>query len=126
MEILETVTSLLADIKENGFLVIVEGKKDRDALRQFGIKNIITLSKKPLFQIVEELPASEVVILTDFDRTGRTLYAILSRECNWRGIHVNNKLRLFLLQNTPVTHIEGIPSYLAKIENAPPGTFNTH
>lgn len=115
MEILETVTSLLDEIKESHLLVIVEGKKDRDALQIFGIEHIITLSKKPLYQVIEELTVSEVVILTDFDRTGRRLYATLSRECNWRGIQVNNKLRLFLLQNTPVTHVEGIPSYLAKV-----------
>lgn len=116
MEIPETVTSLLDEIKEQHLLVIVEGKKDWEALRTFGIENVITLSKKPLYQVIEELTVSEVVILTDFDRTGRTLYAYLSRECNWRGIQVNNKLRLFLLQNTPVTHIEGIPSYLAKVK----------
>ena len=36
-------------IKQSDTLIIVEGKKDKKALENLGIKNIIELNKKPLF-----------------------------------------------------------------------------
>ena len=42
-------------IKQSNQLIIVEGKKDRKALQNFGIKNIIELNKKPLFEIIENI-----------------------------------------------------------------------
>ena len=56
----------------SNILVIVEGKKDRIALQKLGINNIVELSKKPIFQIVEEISSSneECAILTDLDEKG--------------------------------------------------------
>jgi len=95
--------------------VIVEGLKDRRALRSLGVKHIITL-KKPLFQVIEELDVKEVLILTDFDKEGKRLYRKLCRECTRWGIKIDNQLRNFLLKETPLVHIEGLPKYLRTLE----------
>ena len=54
----EELMCYIEKIKNSNTLVIVEGKKDRIALNKFGIGNIIELSKKPLFQIVEDIANS--------------------------------------------------------------------
>lgn len=98
----------------SNILIIVEGKKDRNALNRMGIKNIIELNKKPLFQIVEEISSSneECIILTDLDKKGKELYGKLNSDLQKRGIRINNKLRQFLFQNTKLRQIEGLTSYL--------------
>jgi len=112
--ITEELQELVDKIKNFNILVIVEGKKDRMALQRLGIKNIAELSKKPLFQIVEEIANSnkECAILTDLDREGRQLYSKLNSNLQKNGVKINNKLREFLFRNTKLRQIEGINSYL--------------
>ena len=105
-------------IKKSKTLVIVEGKKDKIALEKFGIKNIITLNKKPLFEIVENISSKnkECIILTDLDKTGKQLYGKLNSGLQKHGVKVDNRFREFLQKNTKLSHIEGLVSYLNKIE----------
>ncbi|MEK6828373.1 MAG: toprim domain-containing protein [Nanoarchaeota archaeon] len=104
----------IENIKDSNILVIVEGKKDKAALHKFGISNIIELSKKPLFQIVEDITNSydECIILTDLDREGKQLYSKLNSNLQRNGVKVNNKFREFLFKHTKLRQIEGIHTYL--------------
>ncbi|MBI2541960.1 toprim domain-containing protein [Candidatus Woesearchaeota archaeon] len=110
---LEDFNSLVEKIKDLDTPVIVEGKKDRAALEKFGIRNIIELNKKPLFQIIEEISSSnnECIILTDLDKEGKEIYGKLNSGLQKHGTKVNNKLRNFLFKNTKLRQIEGIGSY---------------
>lgn len=110
----EELNSLIEKIKNSNILVIVEGKKDREALQKFGIDNIIELSKKPLFKVVEDISNSngECVILTDLDKKGKELYGKLNSDLQKRGVKINNKFREFLFKNTKLRQVEGISSYL--------------
>ena len=98
----------------SNILVIVEGKKDRIALQKLGINNIVELSKKPIFQIVEEISNSndECIILTDLDKEGKQLYSKLNSNLQKHGVKINNKFREFLFKNTKLRQIEVIDSYL--------------
>lgn len=102
------------NIKNTNMLVIVEGKKDKAALQKFGISNIVELSRKPLFSIVEEISNSgkECVILTDLDKKGKEIYGRLNSDLQKHGVRVNNKFREFLFRHTKVRQIEGIYGYL--------------
>ncbi len=111
----QELINALEEAREQNLTIIVEGPNDKAALQKLGLSNILLLNKKPLYQVIEELPASEIVILTDLDREGRRLFSRLSRECQHNGIKVNNKLRRLLLQ-TPLAHIEGLATF---IENRP-------
>ena len=104
-------------IKNSNTIVIVEGKKDRAALNKFGITNIIELTKKPLFQIVEEVADSneECIILTDLDKKGKEIYGKLNSDLQKHGVKVNNKFRNFLFKNTKLRQIEGMDTYLNSI-----------
>lgn len=103
-------------IKTSNTLVIVEGKKDRKALKKLGITNIIELSKKPLFEIVENISLNnkECIILTDLDNEGKQLYGKLNSGLQQHGVKVNNKFRKFLFRNTKLRQIEGINNYILK------------
>src|SRR3989344_2969046 len=113
-EKLEELNKFIGKIKNSGILVIVEGKKDRNALESLGISNIVELSKKPLFQIVEEIASSndECIILTDLDKKGKEIYGKLNSNLQKHGVKVNNKFREFLFRHTKLRQIEGMDSYL--------------
>ncbi len=112
MEEKEKITKLLDEIKERNLFVIVEGIKDKKTLAKFGITDVITLSRKPLYAIAEESAEhDEVVLLTDLDTKGKQLYRKLSSDLQKYGVKINNKLREYLFK-TKLRHIEGIDSYM--------------
>ncbi len=111
MELKDELNVFLDELKQDNILIIVEGKKDEHALKILGLQTILKLNKS-LDAFVEGIQAQEVAILTDFDRRGKALYASLHEKCNRRGIKVNNRLRSFLKRNTPVSHVEGLATYI--------------
>lgn len=76
-------------------LVIVEGKKDKKALKSLGLKDIIAINGMPLYEVAEiALRAKkEIVILTDFDRKGREIERQLKTLLQRQGKIPNSKLR---------------------------------
>lgn len=112
----EELIEEIKKLKEADFIIIVEGKKDKSALEKFGVKNIITLSKKPLFAVIEDIVAEkkEVVILTDLDKKGKQLYGKLNSGLQKFGVKVNNKFREFLFKKTKLRQIEGIYNHVKR------------
>ena len=100
--------------------IIVEGKKDQAALERLGIDSsrIVTLSKKPLFEIAEEVAAGykTAAILTDLDSEGKKLYGKLNTLLQRLGVKVDNRLRNFLFKNTKLRQIEGIDNFVIQPE----------
>ena len=117
MDILKDFHLQLKILKESSKIIVVEGKKDKAALTKLGIKNIIELSKKPLFQIIEEVADNEkeCIILTDLDKKGKELYGKINSGMQKLGIKVDNKFRNFLYKNTKLRQIEGITTYMKNI-----------
>ena len=114
MKDIEEFKKHIDKIKSSNILVIVEGKKDRSALEKLGIINVVELSRKPLFQIVEEISYSnkECIILTDLDSKGKEMYGKLNSDLQKHGVKINSKFREFLFRHTKLRQIEGISSYL--------------
>jgi len=110
---IEELNFFIERIKNSNVLVIVEGKKDKIALNKLGITNITELSRKPLFQIVEEIANSneECIILTDLDKEGKQIYSKLYSDLQKNGVKINNKFREFLFKHTKLRQIEGIDTY---------------
>ena len=104
-------------IRQSGILVIVEGKKDKAALEKFSIKNIMQLSKKPIFEIIEHISNNnkECIILTDLDKKGKELYGKLNSGLQQRGVKIDDSFRNFLFKNTKLRQIEGLENYIEKI-----------
>ena len=77
LEKLQLVLEALVEESARGIPIVVEGKKDVEALRQFGVAGSVICLKtggKSLdgaFQEIEQTGATEVILLLDFDRRGR-------------------------------------------------------
>ncbi len=89
----EEMNRIIEELKDA--LVVVEGKRDEKALKSLGVKDIITIDGKPLYEVAEILSRSkkDIVILTDFDRKGREMRNKLRNLLQRRGKHPNSKLR---------------------------------
>ena len=115
---MEKLEDFISELKNSSKLIIVEGKKDKKALGDLGIKNIITL-KQPIYKIVEQISKKnkEVIILTDLDKEGKKLYGKLNSELQRFGVNVDKKFREFLFKKTTLRQIEGLSSYVENQKN---------
>lgn len=104
----------LEKLRNSRKLIIVEGKKDKNALEKLGVKNVISISRKPIYAFVEGVHAKEVIILTDLDKEGKKLYHTLKHNLQKRGIEVDNYFREYLFKNSRITQMEGLAHYLEK------------
>ena len=109
------IQALIQDIIDQDLLVIVEGKKDKHALKELGITRIITFCA--LHKLLEKVAhEKQVVVLTDLDKEGKHSYGKIKDLFSRHGIFVNDNLRNFLYKYTQLKQIEGLPHYLDKLE----------
>jgi 5S rRNA maturation endonuclease (ribonuclease M5) len=83
----EKVERLIEMLKEEeSALILVEGRRDMEALRTLGITHdIVTVSGKRMFDDFSFYENKNIIILTDFDRTGRLLFNRLRKELEIMG-----------------------------------------
>ncbi len=122
-KLLRTIDKL-AEESAKGKLVVVEGKKDAQALQEIGINGAFLMVKtggKSFLEAtceIERLGVREVILLLDFDRRGiegtRRLQSELER------LKVKANVRFWLELKALVRHeiqcIESLPSYLASAQ----------
>ncbi|MEE9322951.1 MAG: toprim domain-containing protein [Candidatus Aenigmarchaeota archaeon] len=89
----EKLERVLRELEDK--LTIVEGKNDKKALKSLGVKNIIAINGKPLYEVAEIVSKSkrEIVILTDFDKKGREIEKRLKNLLQRHKKHPNSRLR---------------------------------
>jgi 5S rRNA maturation endonuclease (ribonuclease M5) len=81
-------------INTDDSVLVVEGKKDRKALEQFGFKKILEISGKSLECLIEKLKDEKsVVIMTDFDEEGEKKLSQLITFLRKYGVNVDTLLR---------------------------------
>ena len=116
VEKIEQIITQLIEKSSEGTPIIVEGKKDADALQELGVKGPILTVKtggKSFLETtveIEKLRAKEVILFLDFDRRGQegTMYL---QECLERErILVNLKFwhALRAIAGREIQCIEGI------------------
>jgi 5S rRNA maturation endonuclease (ribonuclease M5) len=119
-ERLREVFELLHDINEN-VPVIIEGKKDFMALRDLGLNGeIIKLhGGKNLYDFCDDITLrfDRVILLLDWDKKGEQLNKTLSMHLkgHWEEFSSFREL-LKLLCQKEISHIEGIPKLLRRLE----------
>jgi 5S rRNA maturation endonuclease (ribonuclease M5) len=121
VEKIELLLTKISEESERGKPIIVEGKKDSEALQELGANGpILTLKTggKSFLQATEEieaLGAGEVILLLDFDRRGREGTKRLQESLERGKIKVNVKFwrELHSLVGREVSCIESLPSYIA-------------
>jgi 5S rRNA maturation endonuclease (ribonuclease M5) len=119
-ERLKEVLEALCEVNKR-FPVIVEGKKDAQALKKLGlVGEIIPLhGGKGLYDFSEELADqfSKVVLLLDWDTKGETLFRSLRNNLpgHWEEFSAFRELLKMICQKD-IKDIESIPTLLMRLE----------
>lgn len=119
----EEILQTLEDLRELSLRlpVLVEGKKDRRALRGLGLRGKIVRVQNgsSIFELCETLARDhkEVVLLTDWDRRGGQLCRLLREGLAANGVRYNTEVRARLARLTKkeVKDVEGLPSLVERI-----------
>jgi len=118
-EKLEELILELQQMSEKGALIIVEGKRDRKALRALGITGVIMLgTKKSILVFCEEVAReyNNVIVLTDWDEKGDKLAVLMEGYLRSTGATVNMDIRK-KIQNLVQKRIKDIESLDTHISN---------
>jgi len=118
------VLECLAEESAKGITIIVEGKKDIEALRTLAIGGKIICAKtggKSLLDVVSEVEktgAQEVIFLLDFDRRGKELTRTLRQHLEKARIKSNLKFwrELSSLIGKEVKDVEGLTTYMETLK----------
>ena len=124
IEKIEQVIAKLVEESAKGKPIVVEGKKDAEALQELGVTGAIVTVKTggksflEATQEIEALGASEVILLLDFDRRGRegTKRLQMSLEREKIKVNVGFWRELHGLVGREVFCIESLPTYKATIQ----------
>ncbi|MEM1574561.1 MAG: hypothetical protein QXF09_03610 [Nitrososphaerota archaeon] len=113
--LIESLMKIIDDLnKEEGTILIVEGKRDREALKSFGFKGKILEYRQLLEFIHKERTTKKFILLVDFDQEGRNickkLYNLLSIKGYKVDLYYWKKISEF--KKYGLNEIEDIYSYL--------------
>ncbi len=122
-ELFEKLRKLLDELIEcnRTIPVVVEGIKDVKALRSLGLEGeIISLNQgERVFTLTEALSRehSEIIILTDWDRTGGHLCRLLREGFESNGVkhNVGFRSKLVLYTRHENKDIEGLPGFMDRL-----------
>lgn len=120
---LSRIVEELSQCVEQGVPILIEGKKDEEALNELGINgNIIKVSGSglKLFEIAEiaTKSSSKVIILTDFDKKGEILAKKLSKDIQSLGSHPDLSIRRKIMNSSRkyIKDIESLPKHIRQLE----------
>jgi 5S rRNA maturation endonuclease (ribonuclease M5) len=98
-DLVELLSSI--DKKYENLIIVVEGRLDEHAIREFGIKSRIVRTQSSLgrAELIDRIVTiagkrGQVLILTDFDREGSHSSGFIERELELRKVKVLKGLRL--------------------------------
>lgn len=115
----ELVTSLI-DASSRGAVIIVEGQRDRDALRMLGATGpVVTVSQKLSLNLAEEAAQryDEIVLLTDWDCKGEELAHSMESWLRHTGCTVDTETRRRLKQlvRKEIKDVESLWTYMSRV-----------
>lgn len=117
---IEQIICEIKDLSKDGAVIIVEGKKDRDALNELGISDQISLaSYPPLLNFAEDISrkTNQAIILTDWDRQGKKMAKKISEYLQASNTKPNNlirnKIKKFVQKD--IKDVEGLSGYVQSL-----------
>ena len=119
------VLECLAQESAKGKPIIVEGKNDIEALRNFAVEGKIISAKtggKSLLDVVfevEKTRANEVILLFDFDRRGKEWTKRIKQQLERARIKPNTRFwrELLTLVGREVKDVEGLTTYMETLKS---------
>ena len=120
LEKLEELILELQQMSDKGALIIVEGKRDRKALRALGITGVIMLgTKKSILVFCEEVARefNNVIVLTDWDENGDKLAALMEGYLRSTSTSVNMDIRKNIknLVKKRIKDIESLDTHISNL-----------
>ncbi len=112
----------LRDRSQSGVPILVEGRKDAEALASIGVFGKIISVKSSGHSLLDQLDElktlKEAIILTDFDRRGAQLAKLLSRSLTENRVKVDMAIwkETRALVKHEIKDIEGLPALLEHME----------
>jgi 5S rRNA maturation endonuclease (ribonuclease M5) len=124
LEKIEQILTQLTEESAKGKPIVVEGRKDADALRELGIIGPILTVKTggksfvEASQEIEHFGAKEVILLLDFDRRGKEGTQRLQQDLERTRIKSDLTFwfKLHRLVGREINCIESLPSYIANTQ----------
>ncbi|ADL58873.1 MULTISPECIES: toprim domain-containing protein [Methanothermobacter] len=122
---LQQITHEINELKYQGELgvpILIEGRKDEEALRELGVEGPfikVSGSMMGLSEIaLRAASASRVIILTDFDRKGSELAKRLYTDIQSLGANPDLRIRRRLMGMTRkyIKDIQSLPSYIERLK----------
>ena len=113
----QQVIDELANRALNGATILVEGKRDREALDLLGIKGeIIMTSQKTVFNLCEELARSggDIIIMTDWDERGEEVARQVQIFLEADGVRADTTIRATIkpLVRKEINDVENLHKYM--------------
>ena len=126
-EKLDRIQQIIVELAEDsvvGIPIVVEGKKDVDALCSLGVTGLFLKAKAggksfaQVLQEIEETGATEVILLLDLDRRGKQGTKHLKDELERKKIKVNLRFwhAISALAGREIHCIESLTSYLDTLQ----------
>ena len=122
-EKVQLILEALTQKAKDGALIMVEGVRDVEALKRLGVEGKFFRVKagKSLKETIGHLaqsPPKEIVVLTDFDRSGIRLARTIVKLLEVQGIHPNLDfwLKLKGLVGREIKDVEGLVGYLENVK----------
>ncbi|MFP3317149.1 MAG: hypothetical protein RXN79_01945 [Candidatus Nanopusillus sp.] len=110
------VVSFLHRLREKkDSIIIVEGKKDKEVLKEVGFNNVYTIYELRKDDEVF-LNYREAIILTDNDNKGRILYKYVRNLLESDGIIINDIERRKFFRYFRVREVEDLRKYIEEIK----------
>ncbi len=128
---LQKFVDMLNEESDNGAVVVVEGKRDVNALTSVGFKgNVVTLNNfRGINRLVDNLERkSKIILMLDMDRKGKYLTHKILMLLQYKGKNVNIFYKKVLAEITKgkIRHIEEIiiySKYIADVSQIYKGRF---
>jgi 5S rRNA maturation endonuclease (ribonuclease M5) len=112
---------MLNNESEKGSVIVVEGKRDVDALTRIGFKGQVTVLNryKGINDFVDNhyWIQKKIILLLDMDRTGKYMTSKLLKQlqCKGRNVSLFYKKTLAKISNGKIRHIEDLISYAPQL-----------
>ncbi len=116
-EILDEIANIVYRIRreaERGAILVVEGKRDEEALRRLGINGEVIryseVGRRCFMDLMEKGGGEKLIVLTDFDEGGEEMLRLIERDTTNNGVKADTRMRkrLFEAARTYASSVEGL------------------
>ena len=120
LEALEELIASLIDASYQGAAVIVEGRRDLQALRALGLPGpVIMASRRPALELAEDAARSysQIILLTDWDRKGDEMCKTIELHLRSVGSRPDREIRSRLgkLVKKEIKDVESLSRYAERM-----------